>query len=152
MPTATHIFTHSYFHHSPLSPLPGEGRRPKCHFDLSPSDYLSADRRTPDRPLPAGAPSPMDKQMPVIEFKSLGCKVRNTKRFSVLNPTASSYSFQWVCLDKPGTVSPFVCATPTGLLLSGRKAEMVFEYTPTVSQRQSYTILLLHHSYCHCHS
>src|SRR5689334_20562255 len=59
-----------------------------------------------------------------------------------------NYAFEWVCDDRVapsstlvpssninnGIVSPsvpaFRCATPKGIVASGRKFEMIFEYTP----------------------
>jgi hydrocephalus-inducing protein len=31
----------------------------------------------------------------IFEFESLGCKVKNTKRFYIVNPTATGYEFEW---------------------------------------------------------
>jgi hypothetical protein len=65
----------------------GEGLRPKCHFELSQSDYLLAHRRRDDMPGPDGRNGPLDPSYKVIEFKSLGTGVRNTRRFYVQTPT-----------------------------------------------------------------
>mgnify|MGYP001808159328 FL=1 len=35
----------------------------------------------------------------VIEFESLGCKVKNTKRFYVVNPTSVGYEYEWKRID-----------------------------------------------------
>merc|ERR1719197_714158 len=61
-------------------------KRPWCHFELQPSDYRG--RRVSDAPL--------DPKYQIIEFESLGTRVKNTKRFYVLNPTAEEYEFQWL--------------------------------------------------------
>jgi hydrocephalus-inducing protein len=31
----------------------------------------------------------------IVEFQSLGTKVKNTKRFYVINPTSLAYDFEW---------------------------------------------------------
>jgi hydrocephalus-inducing protein len=38
---------------------------------------------------------PLDASTKVLEFESLGVRVRNTKRFMVLNPTSIAYEFFW---------------------------------------------------------
>lgn len=58
----------------------------------------------------------------VVEFESLGIKVRNTKRFFVLNPTGLSYEFFWrpigaTALD---AASPFACTTKRCVRGAGR--------------------------------
>lgn len=35
----------------------------------------------------------------MIEFESLGCKVKNTKRFYVVNPTSMGYEYEWKRID-----------------------------------------------------
>jgi len=75
----------------------------------------------------------------VVEFESLGVKVRNTKRFYVVNPTATGYDFEWKKLEadklQNGTDFSgfFKCVTNKGVILSGKKFEMVFEYTPELT-------------------
>ena len=39
--------------------------------------------------------TPIDAKLLIIEFESLGTKVKNTKRFYVVNPTAQGYEFEW---------------------------------------------------------
>lgn len=78
-------------------------------------------------------PTPCTLQ--VLEFESLGVRVRNTKRFMILNPTGISYEFFWEPVKPaaagPGAgASPFHCATRRGVISAGRQFEMVFEYTP----------------------
>ncbi|EEY64415.1 uncharacterized protein PITG_22567 [Phytophthora infestans T30-4] len=59
---------------------------------------------------------------------SLGVRVRNTRRFYVVNPTNVSYEFSWI---PQGNNNPcFRCATPKGLMLAGKRCEMIFEFTP----------------------
>jgi hydrocephalus-inducing protein len=70
----------------------------------------------------------------IIEFESLGCKIKNTKRFYIVNPTASSYEFEWRKLEeevnKNNHSNYFKCITPKGSILSGKKFEVIFEYSP----------------------
>lgn len=104
--------------------------RPMCHFELPDSDYVTAGRRSDDLRGPGGSVGPLDPDTKVIEFESLGSKVRNTNRFMVLNPTNFSYEFTWKCVDSQRVGSPFRCVNTSGLVLSGKKFEMVFEFTP----------------------
>ena len=57
-----------------------------------------------------------------------------------VNPTNSGYEFEWEeVIDESNKQKPlFKCATQRGLILSGKKSEMVFEYTPdTVGEHES---------------
>ena len=71
----------------------------------------------------------------MIEFESLGTKVKNTKRFYVVNPTSLAYEYEWKKIDtsKDNNSGFFRCLTSKGTIISGKKAEMVFEYTPDLS-------------------
>eukprot|EP01083_Nonionella_stella_P219528 786308_1 len=106
------------------------------YFDLDQSDYVTAGRRDADLPGPFGKKTKLDPTYRVIEMRSLGTKVRNTKRFYVLNPTVEAYSFEFVCEDGPRAEGAGVsrCLTTKGVIQAGRKVEMVFEYTPTHTQ------------------
>lgn len=55
--------------------MDGEAERPVCHFELPPTNYRE---KKPD----------LEAKYNVIEFDSLGWKVKNTKRFYVVNPTS----------------------------------------------------------------
>lgn len=55
--------------------LDGEAERPICHFELPPNKYRE---KKPD----------LEAKYNVIEFESLGTKIKNTKRFYVVNPTS----------------------------------------------------------------
>lgn len=49
----------------------------------------------------------------VIEFLSRGIRIRNTKKFYVLNPTALSIEFEWLDQTNDSAVSAlFTCHTP----------------------------------------
>lgn len=104
----------------------GSSLRPACHFDVDRSDY--AQRRAPHLLGPNGELGPLDPSVKVIEMESLGVRVRNTKRFYVVNPTNVSYEFTW---SPEAEINPcFRCATPKGLMLAGKRCEMIFEFTP----------------------
>ncbi|EEY70141.1 uncharacterized protein PITG_19203 [Phytophthora infestans T30-4] len=104
----------------------GESLRPACHFDVERSDY--AQWRAPNLPGPHGELGPLDPSIRIIEMASLGVRVRNTRRFYVVNPTNVSYEFSWI---PQGNNNPcFRCATPKGLMLAGKRCEMIFEFTP----------------------
>lgn len=113
--------------------LNGKVLRPWCHFDLPESDYIAGGQRDPGLPGPSGTPGePLDPATKVLEFDSLGVRVRNTRRFLVLNPTGIGYEFGWepVGAASASSASPFRCATRKGTVGPGRQFEMVFEYTP----------------------
>ena len=77
---------------TPLSiVVDADTERPICHFELPLSTYL--DTKSGD------IPNVDNSKIKVIEFDSLGVKVRNKKRFYVVNPTASGYEFTWKRLD-----------------------------------------------------
>ncbi|GAB9466133.1 Hydrocephalus-inducing [Globisporangium polare] len=104
----------------------GSSLRPACHFDVDRSDYTQ--RRAPHLLGPNGELGPLDPSVKVIEMESLGVRVRNTKRFYVVNPTNISYEFTWT---PEVEINPcFRCATPKGLMLAGKRCEMIFEFTP----------------------
>jgi hypothetical protein len=104
----------------------GGSLRPACHFDVERSDY--AQWRAPSLVGPHGELGPLDPSVKVIEMESLGVRVRNTRRFYVVNPTNVSYEFSWT---PQGETNPcFRCATPKGLMLAGKRCEMIFEFTP----------------------
>lgn len=104
----------------------GTSLRPACHFDVEQSDYPQ--RRAPTLPGPFGELGALDPSIKVIEMESLGVKVRNTRRFYVVNPTNVSYEFSWVPQGENN--SCFRCSTPKGLMLAGKRCEMIFEFTP----------------------
>jgi len=140
----------------------GQALRPKCHFELQTSDYLSAKRRPANLPGPLGKVGPLDASVwRVVEVNSVGVRVTNITKFYVVNPTNVSYAFQWMNEDPVESVaaasnegavagsssppstprsspllkSPFKCLTPRGVIESGRKFEMKFSYTPEVDTR-----------------
>ncbi|GFH30483.1 MSP domain-containing protein, partial [Haematococcus lacustris] len=93
--------------------LTGKVLRPWCHFELVDSEYVSAGLRDPGLPGPSGEVEPLDPNTKVLEIESLGVRVRNTKRFMVLNPTAVGYNFAWEPHGEASSssASPFRCVT-----------------------------------------
>lgn len=119
---------------APIITLDATGQRPFCHFDIPPSTYLTSGRRAVDQSALNGAPSGahsgvIDPATRVLEFGSCGVRVKNTKRFHLVNPSAVSYDFSWDSVDSTGS-TVFKCLTPRGTILSGKRHEVVFEYTP----------------------
>lgn len=46
----------------------------------------------------------------------------------MVNPTNIGYDFSW---ESQGNINPaWRCVTPRGMILAGKRGEMVFEYTP----------------------
>jgi hydrocephalus-inducing protein len=116
--------------------MDGVAERPVCHFELPPSTY----REREDK-------APIDSKYNIIEFQSLGIKVKNIKRFMAANPTSHRYDFEWKEIEDDeagnGEIKKekpmFRCLTPKGTILSGKKFEMSFEYVPdNVGEHQSF--------------
>ncbi len=71
----------------------------------------------------------------------MGTKVKNTKRFYVINPTSLAYDYEWkrVNEEKDSNSGFFKCVNFKGTILSGKKSEMIFEYVPDlVGVHESY--------------
>ncbi|KAJ1445550.1 hypothetical protein M885DRAFT_473458 [Pelagophyceae sp. CCMP2097] len=109
----------------------GKATRPACHFDLEAnSDYLS--RRVSALLNEHGRRDQIEaSSVRVVEVSSRGLRVANTKRFHVANPTAASYDFSWEPVGQPHAA--WRCGTPRGAVLSGKRGEMVFEFTPATT-------------------
>ena len=106
--------------------MDGVSERPICHFELPISKFKEKKEK---------AMSPIDSKYNIIEFESLGTNVKNVKRFMVVNPTSQGYEFEWfqdIDESKAKEKAMFKCLTPKGVVLSGKKYEMVFEYTPDI--------------------
>lgn len=113
--------------------LDGEAERPICHFELPPSNR----DKKPD----------LDLKYNIVEIESLGTKVKNQKKFYVVNPTNQGYEFEWKRIDEdklPAGANPtyagfFKCVSQKGVVLSGKKYEIIFEYSPdTPGVHESY--------------
>ncbi|KAI9343132.1 hypothetical protein BDR26DRAFT_917651 [Obelidium mucronatum] len=116
----------------------GVSLRPFCHFELDDSDYITSERRNPEISAMNGVPLSLLPQTKVIEFESCGVKVRNTKRFYIVNPTSFNYEFEWTT-DQTVDKRAFRCVTLRGLVMAGKKFEMIFEFTPeTIDLKESY--------------
>ena len=102
--------------------------RPIVHFELGDqNDYLS--RRPANLRNELGLFGQIEaSSVRAVETESRGTRVRNTKRFHVVNPTASAYHFTWVPQGNPSPA--WRCVTSSGMILAGKRGEMVFEYTP----------------------
>ncbi|KAJ3206444.1 hypothetical protein HDU82_004517 [Entophlyctis luteolus] len=123
--------------------LIGASLRPFCHFELEESDYLTGDRRNPDIGN-SEVPLNLPQQTKVIEFGSCGVKVRNTKRFYIVNPTNFSYEFEW---STSSTLDQkiFRCVTPRGTVASNKKFEIVFPEVIDVKE-SFWTFSILDHN------
>ncbi|KAJ3129345.1 hypothetical protein HK098_001757 [Nowakowskiella sp. JEL0407] len=107
----------------------GHSERPFCHLELEENDYISSERRNPEIGIANGIPTLLEPTTRVLEFFSCGVKVRNTKRFYILNPTEITYEFEINCLAGNQN-QVFKCGTPRGTVSPNRKHEIVFEFTP----------------------
>ena len=107
----------------------GRATRPACHIDLeSDSDYLS--RRAPNLLNEHGQKDQIESQnVRIVEVKSKGLRVQNRRRFLVTNPTASAYDFHWEPCGQPH--ASWKTPTPRGMILAGKRGEMIFEFTPS---------------------
>lgn len=115
--------------------LRGKTLCPVVHFETTFSSY----RHNPDVPGPFGRFGPLEADVKTLEFQSKGIRIRNTKRFYVFNPTNTSWEFFLENEDADSTgasssssaPSPvFRTSTPHGIVSSGKKFEIVIEYTP----------------------
>ena len=67
--------------------------------------------------------------------------VKTLKKFFVLNPTNQGYDFEWEQQDDENSnqAKIFRCTTQKGVIYSGKKFEMIFEYTPnSLGVQESY--------------
>lgn len=86
--------------------------------------------------------TPIDSKYKIIEFDSLGTSIKNTRRFMAVNPTGQGYEFEWQEVQDDTVARRnkplFKCLTQQGLILSGKKSEMAFEYIPdTVGEHEA---------------
>lgn len=101
--------------------LSGDSERPVCHFELQ-------------------GGIKQENGYTILDFESIGMMVLNTKKFFVLNPTNLAYEFEWEALDEDNpNYKMFKCLTPKGVIYSGKKFEMCFEYLPSsLGQHDTY--------------
>jgi hypothetical protein len=112
--------------------LRGSATRPLCHFELEESNYLLNQRVIPDINCLEALPTILDPATRVIEFFSCGIRIKNVKRFYIVNPTNLGYEFEWSA--NLLSEKSFQCLTPKGLVAAGKKFEIVFEYFPETSE------------------
>jgi len=118
----------------------GSSLRPFCHFELEECEYVTNDHHHPDLVNANGEAIVFDPMTKVLSFNSCGVKIRNSKRFYIVNTTQISYDFEWTCIA--GNDKIFKCLTKKGRILSGKKFEINFEYIPeNTDQRVNNTIL-----------
>ncbi|KAJ3142605.1 hypothetical protein HK100_000034 [Physocladia obscura] len=117
--------------------LTGASLRPFCHFELDDNDYIISERRNPETSINNGVPLNLPAHTKVIEFDSCGVKVRNTKRFYIVNPTNFNYEFEWSTDSWDQKI--FRCVTPHGTVMANKKYEMAFEFIPeTIDMKESF--------------
>jgi hydrocephalus-inducing protein len=110
--------------------LRGVASCPLVHFEVPfSSDYISS-RRPAGLPGPDGIIGPLNPETRVIEIESRGVKVRNTRKFYILNPTSMSYDFRLVASALNSRSAAVRCLTTSGVVHSGKKYELVFEFVP----------------------
>lgn len=99
----------------------GDSERPVCYFELD-------------------GGIKQENGYKILEFDSVGMMVINTKKFYVLNPTNMGYEFEWEQLEEENPNNKmFKCLTTKGLIFSGKKYEMIFEYLPdSLGNHQTY--------------
>ncbi|KAF8569703.1 hypothetical protein P879_07051, partial [Paragonimus westermani] len=114
-----------------LITLEGVAKQPFIHFDLHESDYLTAGRRNPELPGPAGTPIgvPLDNLTKVVEVQTVGIGNKTSKRFTVANLTTMDLHF---VIDNEDLRSPkdhktVTCVTNRGHIASGKQTELCFE-------------------------
>ncbi|XP_010701203.1 hypothetical protein LPMP_301780 [Leishmania panamensis] len=128
-------------------PLQGVAECPLVHFNVPPTTY-------PDTRSVAtnGSVANRAHDTVVVEFLARGLHTKAIVKFSVVNPTATAYSYEWVeegmgrrasagggsSGASGGSVSPFRCLTPIGVIAAGRQAEATFEFfADTLGMRES---------------
>jgi hydrocephalus-inducing protein len=121
--------------------LSGRSVRPFCHFELEESDYIASERTTPELTVQNGTPMVLEAGTKVIEFNSCGIKVRNVRKFYIVNPTSIAWEFMWACVSGNDQMM-FRCLTTRGVVQPGKKFEIAFEFMPdSVDLRVFYLII-----------
>jgi hydrocephalus-inducing protein len=106
----------------PTLQVTGLSRRPLCHFNVESSDYISAGRRHPEYTYK------LPDDIKVIELFARGIGAKSLKRFELINPTSTPYEIIWRYLGEGTT--PITCETPHGLISSGKRSTVAFQYIP----------------------
>ncbi|GET90783.1 hypothetical protein, conserved [Leishmania tarentolae] len=129
-------------------PLQGVAECPLVHFNIPPTTHSD---RGPITGISSAAKGGQDTV--VVEFLARGLHTKAIAKFPVINPTAATYSYEWVeegmgrgatangaasSGTSSGFVSPFRCLTPMGTIAAGRQAEATFEFfADTLGVRES---------------
>ncbi|CAG9578414.1 conserved hypothetical protein [Leishmania major strain Friedlin] len=125
-------------------PLQGVAECPLVHFNIPPTTYSD----TRSMAGISGA-AYRGQDTVVVEFLARGLHTKATVKFPVMNPTATTYSYEWVEEGmgrgantnggaSGGSVSPFRCLTPMGTIAAGRQTEATFEFfADTLGVRES---------------
>ena len=111
----------------PVIGLKAKSLMPYCHFELVDSDYIRSARRNPELRGPGGAPpGTLDPNTRVIEMSNIGVGVKTVKKFDIVNPTNTDYTFRWENEDEHNAkkASDFCCVVPQGVIRSGKKTEV----------------------------
>ncbi|KAG5472399.1 hypothetical protein LSCM1_03798 [Leishmania martiniquensis] len=119
-------------------PVQGVAECPLVHFDIPPATYPDVGSIAS-----SGDAASQGQERVVVQFLARGLHTTATVKFPVVNPTATAYSYEWVEEGMRrrasgsgdggsgfggGTVSPFRCLTPMGVIAAGRQAEAIFEF------------------------
>ncbi|RNF21339.1 hydin-like protein [Trypanosoma conorhini] len=102
--------------------LQGTAECPLVHFNVPPCDYL--DSRVDGEAGPELNPDTIP-----IMFRSCGLQSKSTVCFKVINPSTTTYRFEWISDPLSQRISPFRCLTPSGSISAGKQYEMTFDYT-----------------------
>ncbi|XP_039769505.1 hydrocephalus-inducing protein homolog isoform X2 [Ornithorhynchus anatinus] len=133
----------------PAVTVKGQSLLPLCHFDLKDSDYISGHRRNAElRGTKGGS---LDPKTRVIEFAALGVGSKDSRTFTIMNPTSSAYSFKWICEDVESLLNPpaFICLSEKGQIQPEKKVEITFQFIPHHLDitESLWTFLITEHNY-----
>ncbi|ESL05890.1 hypothetical protein TRSC58_06445 [Trypanosoma rangeli SC58] len=102
--------------------LQGTAECPLVHFNVPPCDYLAF------RMDGEAGPELNPDTIPIM-FYSCGMQSKCTVSFKVINPSTTTYRFEWMNDPTLQRISPFRCLTPSGSISAGKQYEMTFDYT-----------------------
>lgn len=111
--------------------LQGTAECPLVHFNVPQCDYLTT------RIDGEAGPDLHPDTIPII-FRACGLQTKCTVSFKVINPSATTYRFEWMSDPLSQQISPFRCLTPSGSITAGKQYEMTFDYVATsIGTRES---------------
>ncbi|KAG8344280.1 Hydin [Trypanosoma vivax] len=104
--------------------LRGTAECPMIHINVPPCDYLNTriEGEAGDHILPETIP---------VMFEACGLNTKTLVSFKVINPTTTTYRYEWLCDETTRQLCPFRCLTPAGSISPGKQCEMTFEYVST---------------------